>query len=150
MNKENGIKIFGDYLKGKYNKKEKEKEVQRLTVAVKILEKKLNQKRFGKIHCCQVCLSPQFLWKVGDGDICFSCKQLFSLSHDEVMKGDYQTRFTSGIHRQALGFANHNSLEEREICEKKMEKIKEFANEVCLHKHQCGILFEKLTKGAII
>jgi len=65
-------------------------------------EKKLREKFLGANNYCNVCGMPMYLIK---DKTCYGCKTLFAMKHEEVMKGDYQTRFTSGIHRQALNFA---------------------------------------------
>jgi hypothetical protein len=79
----------------------------------------------GELHHCSVCHLPDYFWKKGDDKACFSCRQLFSMTHDAVMKGDYQTRFTEGIHRQALGFVYHHCLDERSKLEAELEKWKQ-------------------------
>jgi len=66
------------------------------------LQQKLREKFLGANNYCQVCGIPMYLIK---DKTCYGCKTLFAMKHEEVMKGDYQTRFTSGIHRQALNFA---------------------------------------------
>ena len=63
---------------------------------------------------CEVCHLPMFLWKKGENKTCYSCRKLFSMKHEAVMKGNYQTEFTEGMHRQALMFAYLNSAEERD------------------------------------
>jgi hypothetical protein len=77
-------------------------------------------------HICDVCGSPSFLWKKGDDKTCYGCRTLFSMSWQDIKKGDYQTRFTAGIHRQALAFAYHNALIAQE------EAVKAFADEEIL------------------
>lgn len=83
----------------------------------KRLEIMLIKKRYNMKHNCNCCGIPIFLYKKGD-NLCYGCGALFKMTHEEVMQGCYQTRFTAGIHRQALGFAYSHCLEEREKANK--------------------------------
>jgi len=82
-------------------------------------------------HPCKVCHLPMFLWRKGDYTVCYSCRKLFSMKHEDLMKGKYQTEFTEGIHRQASAFAYEHSLQEKAKLEAELESRKTQMEALC-------------------